>query len=222
MDFGNYLWRLLQYAFWNPSNPVLSPIAWVACLWALFIGVVPHVHKLRHLQQPLRKISNTWRVWILVILILSSIIAAAYSMQNRPILIVNYSGTVVGDNATPIIYLEIENIGANPAYRIVPILYWAPESELQNLFSPGMTIGILYLYPHEQCMLPLQLELNDSDKWYIYYIYYRLEYSDAPNKGIKYAVEYWYLFDFSTRCLSNLSPTQKEAFQPYIDELFAD
>jgi len=222
MDFGTYLWRLLQYAFWNPSNPVLSAIAWGASLWGLFIGVVPHTNKLRDLQQLLRKISKTWRILVLVLLILSSVIVAAYSIQNRPIVILSQSGTIAGDNTTAIINFYVENIGGNPAYDIDPSVRWAPELKPQYLSSPGMSITVFYLYPGEQAMLPLYLPRtdffgNDSDRWYIYY---RLEYSDARNMGIEYAQQYWYLFDFSTRSLSELSPTQKEAFQPYIDELF--
>ncbi len=223
MDFGTYLWRLLQYAFWNPSNPVLSPIAWVTCLWALFIAIMPHMNKLRHLQQPLRKISGKWRVLVLVLLILSSVIVAAYSIQNKPVLILSQRGMIVEDNTTAIINFYVENIGANTAYRVEPKLRWAPESKPQYLSSPGIGVVKFYLYPGEECIFPLCLPRNDffgndSDRWYIYY---RLEYSDARNMGIEYAQQYWYLFDFSTRSLSELSPTQKEAFQPYIDEFYA-
>jgi hypothetical protein len=224
MDFGTYLWRLLQYAFWNPSNPFLSPIAWVACLWALFTGVVPHVNRLRHLQQPLRRISKTWRVLILVLLILGSVIVAAYSMQNGPILILSQRGTIVIGNTTAIINFYVENIGGNPAYDIGPSVCWAPESKPQYLSSPGMQVVKFYLYPGEEGIFPFYLSRtdffgNDSDRWYIYY---RLKYSDARNIGVEYTQQYWYLFDFNTRSLSELSPTQKQAFQPYVDELFAD
>ena len=223
MNFLTYLGHLLQYAFWNPDNPFLSPIAWGASLWGLFIGVVPHTSRLRHLQWLLRKINNTWRILILVLLILSSVIVAAYSMQNRPIVILSQNGTIAGDNTTAIINFYIENIGGNPAYDIDPIVCWAPESKPQYLSSPGIGVTVFYLYPGEQYMLPFYLPRNDlfgndSDRWYIYY---RLEYSAAPNKGIEYTEQYWYLFDFSTRGLSELSPTQKQAFQPYIDEFLA-
>jgi hypothetical protein len=219
MNFLTYLERLLQYAFWNPENPFLSPIAWVAFLWVLFIGIVPHTSKLRHLQWLLRKINNTWRILILVLLILSSVVVAAYSMQNRPIVILSQNGTIAGDNTTAIINFYIENIGGNPAYDIHPSVCWAPESKPQDLSSPGISVTVFYLYPGEQDTLPLRFSRNDffgndSDRWYIYY---RLEYSDARNMGVEYTQEYWYLFDFSTRSLSELSPAQKQAFQPYIN-----
>jgi hypothetical protein len=223
MNFLTYLGHLVQYAFWNPNNPVLSVIAWGASLWGLFIEVVPRTNKLRHLQQPLRKINNTWRVLILVLLILSSVIVAAYSIQNRPILILNQSGMIAGDNTTVTINFYIENIGVNTAYSIHPTVCWAPESKPQDISSPGISVTLFYLCQGEQYMLPLKLDRNDflgndSDRWYIYY---HLEYSDAPNKGTEYTEQYWYLFDFSTRSLSELSPTQKQAFQSYIDELLA-
>jgi hypothetical protein len=226
MNFLTYLGHLLQYAFWNPFNPVLSAIAWGASLWGLFIGVVPHTNKLRHLQQLLRKINSTWRVLILVLLILSSVIVAAYSMQNRPnrpMVILSQNGTIAGDNTTAIINFYIENIGGNPAYDIDPTVCWAPESKPQYLSSPGISVTVFYLYPGARHMLPLHFRRNDlfgndSNRWYIYR---RLEYSDAPNEGAEYTEEYWYLFDFSTRSLLELSPTQREAFQPYVDEFLA-
>lgn len=223
MNFLTYLGHLLQYAFWNPDNPFLSPIAWGAFLWVLFIGIVPRTSRLRHLQWLLRKINNTWRILILVLLILSSVIVAAYSMQSGPIVILSQNGTIAGDNTTAIINFYIENIGVNPAYSIDPRICWAPESKPQDLSSPGISVEVFYLSPGKQNMLPLHflrndLLGNDSDRWYMYY---RLEYSDAPNKGTEYTEEYWYLFDFSTRSLSELSPTQKQAFQPYIDEFLA-
>ena len=223
MNFLTYLGHLLRYAFWNPNNPVLSPIAWAASLWALFIWVMPRISKLRHLQRPLHNINNTWRVLILVLLILSSVIVAAYSMRGGPIVILNQNGTITGDNTTAIMNFYIENIGGNPAYDIDPIVCWAPESKPQYLSSPGISVTVFYLYPGEQHMLPLHFPRNDlfgndSDRWYICY---RLEYSDAPNSGVEYIQQYWYLFDFSTRGLSQLSPTQKQAFQPYIDQFLA-
>jgi hypothetical protein len=223
MNFLIYLGHLLQYAFWNPDNRFLSPIAWIAFLWVLFIGIVPRTSRLRHLQWLLRKINNTWRILILVLLILSSVIVAAYSMQNGPIVILSQNGTVAGDNTTAIINFYIENIGGNPAYDIDPSVCWAPESKPQYLSSPGISVTVFYLYPGEQHTLPLHFRRNDffgndSDRWYIYY---RLEYSDAPNMGVEYTQQYWYLFDFSTRSLSELSPTQKQAFQPYIDQFLA-
>jgi hypothetical protein len=48
-----------------------------------------------------------------------------------------------------------------------------------------------------------------------------MEYSDAANKGTQYTEDYWYSLDFDTQRLSDLLPTQKLAFQPYIDEFFA-
>jgi hypothetical protein len=219
MNFLTYLGRLLQYAFWNPANPFLSPIAWVAFLWVLFVGIVPRMSRLRRLEWLLRKINNTWRILILVLLILSSVIVAGYSIQNRPILILNQSGTVAGNNTTAIINFYMENIGGSPAYIIYPRVCWAPESKPQDLSSPGISVTVFYLYPGEQDMWPFYLSRNDflgndSDRWYIYY---RLEYSDARNMGVEYTQEYWYLFDFSTRSLSELSPAQKQAFQPYVD-----
>jgi hypothetical protein len=223
MNFLTYLGHLLHYAFWNPFNPVLSAIAWGAVVWVLFIGIVPRMSRLRHLQWLLRKINNTWRILILVLLILSSVIVAAYSVQNRPIVILSQNGTIAGDNTTAIINFYMENIGVNPAYSIHPTVCWAPESKPQYLSSPGISLTALYLYPGEQYLLPFYLPRNDlfgndSDRWYICY---RLEYSDAPNKGTEYTEEYWYLFDFSTRGLSELSPTQRQAFQPYIDQFLA-
>ena len=137
--------------------------------------------------------------------------------------ILSQNGAIAGDNTTAIINFYIENIGVNPAYSIDPRICWAPESKPQDLSSPGISVEVFYLSPGKQNMLPLHflrndLLGNDSDRWYMYY---RLEYSDAPNKGTEYTEEYWYLFDFSTRSLSELSPTQKQAFQPYIDEFLA-
>jgi hypothetical protein len=223
MNFLTYLRHLLQYAFWNPENPFLSPIAWVAFLWVLFIEIVPHTSRLRHLQWLLHKINNTWRILILVLLILSSVIVAAYSMQNGPIVILGQKGVIAGDNTTATIDFYIENIGCGPAYVIDPTVCWAPESKPQYLSSPGIGVIVFHLYPGEEDMLPLRFSRNDffgndSDRWYIYY---RLEYSDARTMGVEYTEEYWYLFDFSTRSLSEPSPTQKQAFQPYIDKFLA-
>jgi hypothetical protein len=225
MNLLTYLGHLLQYAFWNPDNPFLSPIAWGAFLWVLFIGIVPRTSRLRHVQWLLRKINNTWRILILVLLILSSVIVAAYSMRGGPIVILNQNETIEGDSTTAIINFYIENIGGSPAYDIDPIVCWAPESNPQYLSSPGISLTVFYLYPGEQYMLPLRfppIDLlgndSDSDRWYIYY---RLEYSDAPNSGVEYIQQYWYLFDLSARSLSELSPTQKQAFQPYIDQFLA-
>lgn len=224
MNFLTYLGHLLQYAFWNPNNPVWRSVAWGAFVWGLLIWAVPHMKKLHPPQWLLKPLKiNDWRFLILVVLILSSVIVATYSMQNIPIVVLSQNGTIAGDNTTAIINFYIENIGANPAYNIDPMVCWAPESKPQYLSSPGISVTIFYLYPGEQYMLPLHFPRNDlfgndSDRWYIYY---RLEYSDAPNIGLEYTQQYWYLFDFSTRGLSELPSTQKEAFQPYIDELLA-
>ena len=226
MDFGTYLWHLLQFAFWNPNNPVWSLIAWVAFVWGLFIWVVPHTNKLRPLQSLLQKI-NRWRFLILVALILSSVIVAAYSMQsnyvrlqlqNRPILIFNQI-TIAGNHTIATVVFPIENIGVNPAYRIHSRVCWAPESklQLQNLSSRNVT-SVNPLYPHNQIILPIEFVRNDSDRWYIYYL---LEYSDAANKGTEYTEEYWFVFDFNTDYLSELTPTEKQDFQPCIDEFLA-
>jgi len=171
----------------------------------------------------LRNINNIWRVLILVLFILGSVIAAAYSMQGRPTVILNQNGTVAGDNTTAIIDFRIENVGDGPAYDIGPVVCWAPESKPEYLSSPGISVTVFHLYPGEQDDLPFHLPRrdffgNDSDRWYIYY---RLKYSDAPNMGVEYAEEYWYLFDFSTGGLSELLPIQRQAFQPYVDEFLA-
>ena len=220
MNFLTYLGHLIQYAFWNPNNPALSVIAWVAFVWGLFIVVVPRTNKLRHLQQPLRKINNTWRVLILVLLILSSVIVAAYNyVQNRPIVILSQNGMIFDDNTTVTINFYIENIGVNTAYNINPRVSWAPESKPQDLSSPGIAVTVFYLHSGEQSVLPLKLDRNyflgnfignDGDRWYIYYT---LEYSDAPSKGTEYTEQYSYLLDLSTRSLSALPQTP--AFQPY-------
>jgi len=220
MNFLTYLGHLAQYAFWNPHNPFLSLIAWAAVLWGLFIGIVPRTSRFRHLQRLLRKMNNTWRISIFVLLILTSVIVAAHPVQGRPMVILSQNATIAGDSTLATINFYIENIGANPAYDIGRSVCWAPESKLQYLSSPGISVTVFYLYPGEQHILPLGLPRsdffgNDSDRWYIYY---RLEYSDAPNVGVQYAQQYWYLFDFSTRGLSELSSTQKKAFQPYVDE----
>lgn len=226
MSFLAYLGHLLQYAFWNPENPFLSPIAWGAFLWALFIGIVPRMTRLHHLQWLLRKTNNAWRVSILVLLILSSVIVAAYSVRGGPVVILNEDGTTAGDGTTAIVQFYIENVGGGPAYDIEPMVWWAPESNPQHLSSPGISRTLFYLYPGEQDALPLQFPPrnlfgndSDTDRWFIYY---RLEYRDAPNTGIEYIRQYWYLFELSTRSLSELSPTQKQAFQPYIDQFLAD
>jgi hypothetical protein len=222
MNFLTYLGHLLRHAFWNPDNPFLSPIAWVALLWILFIGAVPHTSRLHHLQWLLHKINNTWRILILALLIISSVTVAAYSMRGGPIVVLNQDGTIAGDGATAIINFYIENIGGRPAYDIDPTVCWAPESNPQYLSSPGISVTVLYLYPGEQDTLPLRFPPpdflgNDSDtqRWYIYY---RLEYTDAPHMGVRYTQEYWYLFDFTARSVSELSPAQKQAFQPYADQ----
>jgi hypothetical protein len=173
----------------------------------------------------LRKTNNAWRILILVLLILSSVIVAAYSMRGGPIVILNQDGTIAGDGTTDIIRFYIENVGGSPAYDIDPIVCWAPESNPQYLSSPGISVTVFYLYPGERDTLPLHFPSHDlfgndsdGDRWYIYY---RLEYSDAPNSGIEYIQQYWYLFDLSARSLSELLPTQKQAFQPYIDQFLA-
>jgi hypothetical protein len=225
MNFLTYLGHLVRYGFWNPDNPFLSPIAWVALLWVLFIGIVPRTSRLHHLQSLLRKIGNTLRILILVLLILSSVTVAAYSMRGGPIVILNQDGTIAGDGATAIINFYIENIGGTPAYDIDPIVCWAPESNPQYLSSPGISVTVFYLYPGERDTLPLRFPPHalfgngsDTDRWYIYYC---LEYSDAPNMGVEYTKQYWYLFDFTARSLSELSPAQKQAFQPYIEQFLA-
>jgi hypothetical protein len=146
-------------------------------------------------------------------------------MRGGPIVILNQDGTIAGDGATAIIEFYIENVGGSPAYDIDPRVCWAPESNPQYLSSPGMSVTIFYLYPGERNALPLRFPPHDlfgndsdTDRWYIYY---RLEYSDAPNMGAEYSQEYWYLFDLSTRSLSELSPAQKQAFQPYVDQYLA-
>jgi len=144
-------------------------------------------------------------------------------MRGGPIVILNQDATIAGDGATAVIKFYIENVGGRPAYDIDPSVCWVPESKLQYLSSPGISVTVFYLYPGKQSIHPLTLPRrdffgNDSDRWYIYY---RLEYSDAPNMGVEYTQQYWYVFDFSTGGLSELSPTQKQAFQPYIDQFLA-
>jgi hypothetical protein len=224
MNFLTYLCHLLQYAFWNPSNPVWRSIAWGALVWGLLIWAVPHIKKLHPPQWLLKPLKiNDWRFLILVVLILSSVIVAAYNYASRqshirPIVILSQNG-IAGDNTTVTINFYIENIGVNTAYNIYPIVCWAPESKPQDLSYPGMSVSVWYLDSGEQDMLPLKLDRNDflgnflgndSDRWYIYY---SLEYSDAPSKGTEYTEQYSYLFDFSTRSLSELS--RAPAFQPY-------
>ena len=224
MGFGSYLLHLLQFAFWNPDNPVWSVIAWGAFVWALFIWGIPRMSKFRLAQRVSDKI-NRWRFPILIGLILSSIIVAGYSIQsnygslqsqNRPILIFNQSSelTVAVDDTTAIMDFHIENIGVNPAYGIYSRVCWAPESSLENLMYYEAPPSVNPLYPNNQIMLPIEIVRHNSDRWYIYYL---LRYSDTANKGTEYTDEYWYLLDFNTRDLRMLSPMQKQTFQPFID-----
>jgi len=180
----------------------------------------------------LQSLSNRigkWRLPILILLIFGSIIVAGYSMQSnyvnqqaqdRPIIIFNLQSsklTISSDNATATIDFDLQNIGVNPAYNVYSRVCWASESELQNLFYQE-SLGVNPIRKPNQLTLSVEVVRNGNDRWYMYYL---IEYSDAANKGTQYADDYWYSLDFNTRRLSDLTPTQKLAFQPYIDAFFA-
>lgn len=228
MDLGVYLWRLLRYAFWNPDNPVWALVAWAAFVWWLLMWGVPHMSTRRPLQSLSDRIGK-WRFPILVLLVLGSVIAAGYSMQasyvnqqaqERPILIFNLETsklTLSSNNATATIDFDVKNIGVNPAYNVYSRVLWASESELQNLFYQE-SLGVNPIRSPNQLTLSVEVVRNGNDRWYMYYL---IEYSDTANKGTEYADDYWYSLDFNTGRLSDLTPTQKLAFQPYIDASLA-
>jgi hypothetical protein len=228
MDFGIYLWRLFHYAFWNPDNPVWASIAWAAFAWGLLMWGVPNMSNRKPLQSLSNKIGK-WRVPILILLIFGSIIAAGYSMQsnyvnqqaqNRPILIFNSQTsklTMSDGNTTATIDFQVQNIGVNPAYNIYSVICWAAESKLQAIRHQESTT-VNPLRTPNQIILSLKVVRDDSSKWYMYYL---IKYSDAVNKGTEYVDEYWYSLDFDIQRVSDLSPTEKLAFQPYIQAFFA-
>jgi hypothetical protein len=170
-----------------------------------------------------------WRLLILIVLLFCSVIAAGYSMQtsyasqqaqNRPIMIFNLQSselTISNDNATATIEFAVQNIGVNPAYNVKSTICWASESQLQNIYYQESG-GVNPIRSPNQVMLLVEVVRHGSDRWYIYYL---MEYSDNANKGTQYTEDYWYSLDFDTQRLSDLLPTQKLAFQPYIDEFFA-
>lgn len=228
MAVVTYLWHLLQYAFCNPDNPVLSTITWLASIWALLMWGVPRISKLSFVQSLSNKIGK-WRLPIFILLIFASLIAAAYSIQssfisqqeqNRPIVIFdtqNSKLTFADDNTTATIDLQVKNTGFNPAYNVSSLVCWAPESNLQNIWwqesssvNPLLRFGAI--------TLSVEVLRNGSDRWYLYYL---TKYTDAANKGTQYADEYWYSLDFTIQRLSALSPAQKLEFQPHINAFLA-
>lgn len=228
MDFGIYLWQLFQYAFWSPDNPVWALVAWAAFVWWLLIWGVPHMSSRRPLQWLSDRIGK-WRVPILILLILGSVIAAGYSMQtsyanqqaqDRPIMIFNLQAselTVSSDNTTATIDFAVQNIGVNPAYNVYSKVLWAAESELQNIYYQE-SMGVNPIRNPNQVMLQVKVLERGCDRWYIYYL---IEYSDAADKGTEYTDAYWYSLDFNSQRLSDLTPAQKVAFQPYVDAFSA-
>jgi len=189
---------------------------------------VPRMSKLNSLQSLSNKIGQ-WRLPILIILILGSVIVSGYSIQsnyanyqaqNRPIVVFNLQNsklTMSNNNTTATIDFAVQNIGINPAYNVYSTICWASESQLQNIYyQEAATVNPIQ--SPNQITLPVEIVRHSSDRWYIYYL---IKYSDAIDKGTEYAEDYWYSLDFNTQRLSDLLPTQKLAFQPYIDEFFA-
>jgi amino acid transporter len=120
------------------------------------------------------------------------------------------------------ILFYIENVGNNTAYQIRSRVCYAPNTQPTNIRPSTDVTTTNPLQPHDKITFPIDLQMpymksgNDriveSDN---FYFYYRLEYSNAPNRG-QQSDEYWLIFNFTNKTLGELTPSEKEAWEPFV------
>lgn len=171
--------------------------------------------------------TKTWVILTTILIVGIALIATQLQFtQTRPKLRVDFAYSSF-TASTGEIALCILNNGQSTAYQYRPILFVAPVNQLTTVDKAIELPGTNFIEPNESKFYLTTINQTDpaQDVWYLYF---KLIYSDSPTGGHLYADDspYWLSFDFNDGLngyeFHDLTPAQRDIFEAAIKVSYPD
>jgi len=215
-------WGLSMVIPTTPHNGILITIGG-------FLISGPFFLRAYQLYAHLKIKKRTWGILIAVIVgLLALIVTQLQFTQARPKLRVDFdsSSTFISTvDSISEIHFRIVNSGQSAAYQYHAIMFVVPENQLQEVIKadPNFSTNSIEPGEPEYCMAAISRTNPVGGVWYIYY---KLIYSNSPTGGHLYNNDspYWLSCDFSNpqKPFVELIPAQRDIFKAAIKVCYPD